>query len=36
MALATIVWPVDTVALSAGAAIVAWLLITLARGTKPA
>jgi len=36
MALATIVWPVDIVALSAGAAIVAWLLITLARGTKPA
>ncbi|MFZ2078317.1 MAG: glycosyl transferase [Xanthobacteraceae bacterium] len=36
MALATIVWPEDIVALSAGAAIVAWLLITLARGTKPA
>ncbi len=36
LALATIVWPVDIVALSAGTAIVAWLLITLARGTKPA
>jgi UDP-N-acetylmuramyl pentapeptide phosphotransferase/UDP-N-acetylglucosamine-1-phosphate transferase len=36
MALATIVWPEDIVALSGGAAIVAWLLITLARGTKPA
>jgi UDP-N-acetylmuramyl pentapeptide phosphotransferase/UDP-N-acetylglucosamine-1-phosphate transferase len=36
MALATIVWPEDIVALSAGVATVAWLLITLARGIKPA
>jgi UDP-N-acetylmuramyl pentapeptide phosphotransferase/UDP-N-acetylglucosamine-1-phosphate transferase len=36
LALMTTIWPTDIVALSAGAAIVAWLLITLARGAKPA
>ncbi len=36
LALTTIIWSTDVVALSAGAAIVAWLLITLVRGAKPA
>jgi UDP-N-acetylmuramyl pentapeptide phosphotransferase/UDP-N-acetylglucosamine-1-phosphate transferase len=36
LALTTIIWSTDIVALSAGAAIVAWLLITLVRGAKPA
>jgi UDP-N-acetylmuramyl pentapeptide phosphotransferase/UDP-N-acetylglucosamine-1-phosphate transferase len=36
LALATAFWPIDAAALSAGTAIVAWLLVTLARGSKPA